>query len=391
MILGIPKEIMKDEKRVAALPENVAAYVKMGFKVIVEASAGEGALRDDAEYVKAGASIAKDAAELFSQADVVIKVKQPGPNSATNKHEVDMLKKGAILVTFLHPAAPGNHDMIRRLRDSGATSFTMDGIPRTSRAQTMDALTSMSTVTGYKSVIMAASHLPKFLPMIGTAIGSIKPATVLVVGAGVVGLQAVATAKRLGAVVKAMDIRAEAAESAKSLGAKIEAFDVPREIAAGEGGYAKPLPKDWLEKERAVLAPAVASADIVILSALVPSEEAPVLVTAEMVAKMARGSVIVDVSIDQGGNCALTKPGEISRTSGVVICGLQNIPGSMPVHSSWLYANNMVHFIQNLFKKGLKEPDWDDDIARSALVTRNREIRHQGALRAMETSKEKGR
>ncbi len=383
MILGIPKEILDNELRVAALPETVAEYVKMGFEVLVQASAGDGALRADAEYEASGAKIVRDPQALFAAADVIVKVKQPWLNKETGKHEVEMMRPGAVLVSFLHPAAPPNHAMVKMLAARNITALTMDDIPRISRAQTMDALTSMSTVTGYKSVLIAANRFPKFVPMIGTAIGTIKAAKFLVIGIGVVGLQAIAAAKRLGGSVKAVDIKQDARQAADSLGAKIAGFEVPPELAVGEGGYARALPPEWVEKERAALGPLVQEADIVILSALVPGEVAPVLVTEEMLRKMKPGSVIVDVSIDQGGNCAVTEPGCETIRHGVHLLGLWNIPGSMPVHASWLYAHNMLHYVANLFKHGLDKPDLDDEIVRHSLVTHQGRIVHQGTLKAM--------
>jgi NAD(P) transhydrogenase subunit alpha len=383
MILGIPKEILEDEGRVAALPESVREYVAMGFDVLVEASAGRGALRDDAAYAAAGAALVADPRDLFARSDVLIKVKQPHLNARLGLHEVEMIREGTILITFLHPAAPANHAIVRRLRDRKVTAFTMDGIPRTPRAQPMDALTSMSTVTGYKSVIMAADRFPRFVPMIGTAIGTVKSAKALVVGSGVVGLQAIATAKRLGASVTAVDILAAARKGAESLGVKIGGFDVPADVAQGDGGYARALPPEWLERERKALDPLVREADLVILSALVPGETAPVLVTGETVAGMKPGSVIVDVAIDQGGNCALTEPGAESVRHGVHLIGRLNIPGAVPVDASWLYASNMVNFVRNLFAKGLGRPDFEDEIARAALVTHQGRIVHAGALKAM--------
>jgi len=383
MQIVVPKEILHAEKRVAVIPETVVKLRQKGFEVAVEAGAGAGAFYADAEYVKAGATIVKDPEELFAKAGVILKVKQPVFNEAKKKHEVDMMPEGCTLVTFLHPAAPGSHDIVRKLRDRRITSFTMDGIPRISRAQRMDALTSMSTVTGYRAVLDAAEHLPRFLPMIGTAIGPIKPATVLVVGTGVVGLQAVATAKRLGAVVRAWDIREAARTEAGSLGAKVAGFDVPKELAIAEGGYAKLLPEDWLKKERAAIEPVVAEADIVILSALVPGSLAPVLVTKEAVARMRPGSVIVDVSIDQGGNCALTQAGQEVVEHNVCICGLQNIPGRMAMHSTWLYAHNMFYYIENLFKSAAGPADLEDEIVRASLVTKEGKIHFQPALDAM--------
>ncbi|HOX42979.1 MAG TPA: NAD(P) transhydrogenase subunit alpha [Myxococcota bacterium] len=383
MQIVVPKEILHAEKRVAVIPETVVKLRQKGFEVAVEAGAGAGAFYADAEYEKAGATIVKDPEELFAKAGIILKVKQPVFNEAKKKHEVDMMPQGCTLVTFLHPAAPGSHDIVRKLRDRKITSFTMDGIPRISRAQRMDALTSMSTVTGYRAVLDAAEHLPRFLPMIGTAIGPIKPATVLVVGTGVVGLQAVATAKRLGAVVRAWDIREAARTEAGSLGAKVAGFDVPKELAIAEGGYAKLLPQDWLEKERAAIEPVVAEADIVILSALVPGSLAPVIVTKQAVARMRPGSVIIDVSIDQGGNCALTQAGQEVVQNDVCICGLQNIPGRMAMHSTWLYAHNMFYYIENLFKNAAGPADLADEIARASLVTKEGKIHFQPALDAM--------
>jgi NAD(P) transhydrogenase subunit alpha len=383
MRVVIPKEILHAEKRVAAIPETVEKLRKKGFEVSVESGAGSSIFIEDAEYEKAGATIVKDVVELFAKADVILKVKQPIFNEAAKKHEVDMMPKGCVLATFLHPAAPDSHDLVRKLRDRDITSFTMDGIPRISRAQRMDALTSMSTVTGYRAVLDAAEQLPRFVPMIGTAIGPIKPANVLVVGAGVVGLQAIATAKRLGGVVKAWDIREAARTEAGSLGAKIAGFDVPKELAIAEGGYAKLLPEDWLKKEQAAIQDVVAESDIVILSALVPGALAPVIVTKEAVARMKPGSVIVDVSIDQGGNCALTQAGKVVVENNISICGLQNIPGHMAMQASWLYANNMFYYIDNLFKNVPGSPDLEDDIVRNSLVTRQGQIFFQPALDAM--------
>jgi NAD(P) transhydrogenase subunit alpha len=292
-----------------------------------------------------------------------------------------------MLITFLHPAAPANHDIVRILRDRRITSLTMDGIPRISRAQTMDALTSMSTLTGYRAMLLAANHFPRFIPMIGTAIGTIQPAQVLVIGAGVVGLQAIATAKRLGAVVKAVDIRADARRDAGSLkGTQVVGFEVPNELAQAEGGYAKALPPEWLEREHALLRSVVPQVDIIILSALIPGEVAPVLITADMVQSMKPGSVIVDVAIDQGGNCAVTVPGSETLVHDVYVCGRVNIPGSMAVDASWLYAHNMLHYVENLFPNGPGTPNLEDDIVRPTLVTIDGRIVHKGALKAMGSS-----
>lgn len=383
MIIGIPKEILERERRVSALPENVATYVEMGFEVLVESGAGKGAFRSDDDYRRAGATIVDDVEELFSRSDVILKVKQPYFNKNLSKHEAEMIPEGKTLITFIHPATPSNHDMVRKLRDRNITALTMDSIPRTSRAQAMDCLTAMSTVSGYKAMLLAACHLPVFVPMMGTAVGVLKPAKVLAVGVGVVGLQAIATAKRLGAEITAVDIRQDARMGAQSLGAKVAGFEVPPEVALGEGGYAAALSEDWLVKERELLAPLLAETDVVVLSALVPGEAAPVLVTEEMVAAMKPGSVIMDISVDQGGNCALTRMGEEYYHGEVLVSGLANIPGSVPVHSSWMYASSLAEYVKNLFKNGPDAMDLEDDIVRHSMVTRAGEIVHEGTLKAM--------
>ncbi len=386
MIIGIPKEILKNEKRVAAVPKTVSGYIKLGFKVLVEASAGEGVFESDNAYLQSGAEIVTDVFDLYRRADIILKVKEPCLNNKVGIHELDMLKEGSTLITFLHPAAPSNHDMVRKLRDKQITAFTMDGIPRTPRAQRMDALTSMSTITGYKSVLIAANFIPIFVPMIGTSIGMVKPANFLVIGTGVVGLQAIATAKRLGGVIKAVDIRQAAREEAATLGAKIAGFDVPEKMALGEGGYAGSLSDDWLNKEREALQPLLDEAHVIILCALVPGEVAPILITESMFESIKPGTAIIDVSIDQGGNFALTEPGNEIVKNNVYICGIRNIPGSVPVHSTWLYANNMYYYVENLFKKGLKNIDFEDDIVRHSLVTRQGKIFHTGTLKSMRES-----
>lgn len=382
MIIGVPKEIMPGERRVAASPETVEKMVKDGLTVLVEKDAGEGAFYHDPDYVAAGASIVDDVCDIFERADVILKVKEPLFNEKKDKHEVDMMHEGQTLITFIHPAAPVNHEMVKRLAAQGVTSITLDGIPRITRAQVMDALTSMSTCAGYKGMLIAANELPHFAPQIFTAVGMIKPINVLVIGAGVGGLQAIATAKRLGAIVHAADIRPAAAEQAMSLGAKVIELGIPSEEAIGEGGYALALTEKRLEEERRLLAEHVKNMDIIFLSALVPGKLAPTLITEEMVKSMKPGSAIVDISIDQGGNCEITPPGTIEVKHHVTLVGIKNIPGLLPTSSTWMFAQNVYNLLKYLIKDDKIYLDMDDEIIQSALTTHDGKVVHQGALEA---------
>lgn len=383
LTIGVPTEIMHGERRVAAIPDTVKKMVAEGANVLVEAGAGTGAFFSDQEYQADGAKIVTKAADVFAQSDIILKVKEPLLNEATGQHEIELMRKGQVLITFIHPASPVNHQMVKDMAAKGVIALTLDGIPRISRAQTMDALTSMSTIAGYKAALMSANRLAKFMPMVGTAVGMIKPANVLVVGTGVAGLQAVATAKRLGAVVKAADIRPAAREQSQSLGAKIAELGIPEELAVGEGGYAKRLPDEWLIKEQDALKEVVADSDIIILTALIPGKLAPVVITEEMVKSMRPGSAIVDVAIDQGGNCAITVPGEIVDKYGVNIDGTKNIPGKMPTSSTWMFSHNIFNYVANLCKDGKVDLNMGDEIIASSLVCKDGKIVHAGALEAM--------
>jgi NAD(P) transhydrogenase subunit alpha len=354
-----------------------------GAEVYVQAGAGEGSYFTDDEYQKAGAEIIDDVEKLFSIADLILKVKEPQFNDKVNKHEVDMMQKGQYLVTFLHPASPGNHKMIKEIAEKGIISLTLDSIPRISKAQAMDTLTSMSTVAGYKGVVMATDILPKFMPMITTGVGMIKPANALVLGTGVAGLQAVATAKRLGAVVHAADIRPDASEQAQSIGAKLIDLEVPAEEAVGEGGYAKKLPDKWLEHEITILADKIKDFDLIVLTALIPGKVAPILITEEMVKSLKPGSVIVDIAIDQGGNCEITEPGKIVEKHGVTIIGTKNIPGLLPKSSTWLFSKNINKFISYVVEDAEIDINSEDEIISSTLVTDGEKVVHNGALEAM--------
>jgi len=383
MILGVPKEIMEGENRVAASPDTVKKYIEAGFQVLVESNAGKGAFFLNDQYQEAGATIIEDAADLFAKSDIILKVKEPLFNKDKDLHEIDLMHKGQYLITFIHPASPGNHEMVKKMADKGVISLTLDSIPRISRAQKMDALTSMSTCAGYRSVLMASESLAKFVPQIFSAVGMIKPANVLVIGAGVAGLQAIATAKRLGAVVYAADIRPDAVEQAKSLGAKVVDTGIPADVAVGQGGYANKLDDQWLLKERENLRDTITKMDIVILSALIPGKLAPIIVTEDMVKDMTPGSVIVDISVDQGGNCELTEPGVVTEKHSINIQGIKNIPGHIPTSSTWMFSNNVYHLVDYLTKDGKIQLDMNDDITASILVTIDGKIVHEGAREAM--------
>ena len=383
MIIGIPKEIMHEEARVAATPESVKKYVADGHTVLVEKNAGIGALHTNEAYEAAGATVIESAQEIYDKAELILKVKEPQFNTQFNKHEVDMMHSGQYLITFIHPAAPVNHEMVKKMAANGIISLTMDCVPRISRAQSMDALTSMSTCAGYKGILMAASDLIKFIPMMPVAAGMIKPCNVLVAGVGVAGLQALATAKRLGAKTYAIDIRPAAAEQATSLGASVVESGVAPELAIGQGGYAQQLSEDVLAAERERLGKVLPDMDIVFLSALVPGRLAPILITEEMVKTMKPGSVIVDIAIDQGGNCAITPAGTREVKHGVTIEGIKNIPGMLAESSTLMYSANMYNLVKYLVKDGVMKLDETDEIVKGMLTTKDGKIVHAGALAAM--------
>ena len=384
LTISVPREILAGERRVAAIPQTVEKCVQAGAKVLVETGAGDSSFYHDEEYTEAGAEIVSDTAELYQRADIILKVKEPQPNEELGKHEVELMPENSIFISFLHPANPSNHETVKMLAKRGITSFTLDSIPRISRAQHLDTLTSMSTVAGYKSVISAAHNLSRFIPMMPTSAGVIQPSQILVVGVGVAGLQAIATAKRLGAKVKTLDIRPEANEQAKSLGAEPIPFELPEGMGTGEGGYARRLPEEWYEKEREILAPHVKDSDVLILAALIPGEKAPLLVNKTMVNMMKKGSVIVDISIDQGGNCELSRAGEEYDYDGIYISALLNIPAYLPIDSSRMFAQNTYNYLDYLIDDGHLKFDLEDEVIKQSMVTRDNKIVHEGTLKAME-------
>lgn len=384
MIIGIPREIMHGEKRVSAIPETVKKMVDGGAKVLFEAGAGVGSHYFDQDYIDAGAEIVVNVEEIFTQSDVILKVKEPQFNAEKNKHEIDMMHKGQYLITFIHPASPPNHKMVKHLAEKGVIGLTLDGIPRISRAQSMDALSSMSSCAGYKGMIMAVNDISKFMPFVTSAVGRMRPATVLVIGTGVAGLRAIATAKGLGAMVYAADIRPEANKNAESLGATIVETGVPEEVAvSADGKHANQLSEKWLNIERENLKETVAKSDIIFCSALILGKVAPILLTEEMVHTMQSGSCVVDISIDQGGNCAITSPGIVEVKHGVTIQGIKNIPGMLATSSTIMFSKNIYNLLDFLIKDGKISLDLSDEIVASILVTKDGKIVHKGTLEAM--------
>ena len=358
MRIGVPKESAPGERRVALVPDTVRRLGEIGVEVLVEAGAGEAAGFADAAYGEAGAAVASGE-ELDAQADLVTRVRKP------SGEEVERLRRGQALVAFLQPLV--EVELARELADRGVTAFSMDAIPRITRAQPMDALSSQSTVAGYKAALLAAGSLGKFFPMLTTAAGTIPPARVLVLGAGVAGLQAIATARRLGAVVSGYDVRPAVKEQVESLGASFLELDV--EGVEGIGGYAVALAEDEQERQRQLMALHVQESDAVIATALVPGRTAPLLVTEEAVAGMRAGSVVVDVAAEAGGNCALTEPGATVVRHGVTIVGETNLPSTLPLHASQMYARNVASFVALLVRDGALVVDFEDEIVRETCVT----------------------
>ncbi len=372
MKIAVAKENELGELRVAQVPDTVARLVKQGFEVWVEAGAGVGAGYDDAAYEAAGATIISDSALLWQDADILLKVNPPSKQDGYSA--IDWLKPGATLISFLNPL--GEPTVIQQLAQKQVTAFSMELIPRSTRAQSMDALSSQANIAGYKSVLLAAASLPRIFPMMTTAAGTIPPAKVLVLGAGVAGLQAIATARRLGAVVEAFDIRPTVREEVQSVGAKFIEINLEEDTTA-EGGYAKQVSGDTQERIRQGLAEYIKKADVVITTAQVPGKTAPLLITQETVAEMKQGSVIVDLAAESGGNCACSEAGKDVNYQGVTIISPTNLPSSVPVNTSQMYAKNLLNLVKYLAKDGELQLDFDDDITSSACVTYGGEIRNE--------------
>ncbi len=372
MIVGVPRETFPGERRVALVPSAVPNLKKAGLDVVIEAGAGVEAGYPDADYTAKGAKVEAERSEVFASADIILQVLCYGSNDVTGAADLPLLRRGQVLIGFLRPL--GDVQTVQEMAATGVTAFSIELMPRTTRAQSMDALSSMGTICGYKAVVVAADTLPRIFPMLTTAAGTITPARVLVMGAGVAGLQAIATARRLGAVVSAYDLRPAVKEQVQSLGGRF--VELPLEVADAQdaGGYAKAQDESFYRRQRELLGKVVAEQDVVITAAVIPGKRSPVLVTRQMVEAMAPGSVIVDLASERGGNCELTRIGEKIVEHGVSIIGTINLASTVPYHASQMYARNLTNFLLNMVKDGKLNLNMDDEIVRSTMVTEGGEI-----------------
>ncbi|MFY9909920.1 MAG: NAD(P) transhydrogenase subunit alpha [Candidatus Sulfotelmatobacter sp.] len=372
MIVGVAKESYPGERRVALVPAVVPLLAKAGLEVAIESHAGEQAGYSDSLYAEKGAKILPDRAAVFSTADIIVQVLCYGANDLTGKADLSLLRRGQILVGFLRPL--GSAEVLQELATTGVTSFAVELMPRTTRAQSMDALSSMATVSGYKAVIVAADKSIRLFPMMTTAAGTITPARVFIIGVGVAGLQAISTARRLGAVASAYDMRPAVKEQVQSLGGRFVELPIEAQNAQDARGYGTAQDESFYARQRELLGRVVAESDVVITTAIVPGRKAPVLVTGEMVKKMGPGSVIVDLAAERGGNCELTQMGKTVEVNGVSIIGPINLASTVPYHASQMYSRNVTSFLTNLVKDGKVRPPESDDIIRETLLTQGGEI-----------------
>jgi len=372
VLIGVPKESYPGERRVALVPLVVPNLGKAGFTVAIESGAGTEAGYPDALYAEKGAKVLPDRKAVFAQADIVVQVLCYGSNDLTGKADVPLLRRGQVLIGFLRPL--GSADVLQEIARTGITSFSVELMPRTTRAQSMDALSSMGTICGYKAVLIAADTLPRIFPMLTTAAGTVTPARILVIGAGVAGLQAIATARRLGAVVSAYDMRPAAKEQVQSLGGRFVELPIEAKDAQDARGYGTAQDESFYARQRELLTRVVGESDVVVTTAVVPGKKAPTLITKAMVQGMAPGSVIFDLAAERGGNCELTRAGETVVEYGVTIIGRINVASAVPYHASQMYARNLTAFLLNLVKDGKVRSEKDDDIIRDTLLTRDGEI-----------------
>ena len=372
MIVGVPKETHPGERRVALVPSIVPILVKGGLTVHVESGAGVPAGHSDTEYRDQGATVVATRAELFGACDIITQVRTLGANPEAGKSDLELMRKDQILVGLADPLSEPN--AAAEIAARGSLLFALELVPRITRAQSMDVLSSMATVAGYKGVLLGALYLPKLFPLMMTAAGTLRAAHVFVVGAGVAGLQAIASARKLGGVVEAYDVRSAVKEQIQSLGAKFVEMELEAGAAEDKGGYAKELGEDFYRKQRELMMSVVKHSDVVITTAAVPGKKAPVLITREMVEAMAPGSVIVDLAAERGGNCEMTQPDQVVGHHGVTIVGLTNLPSTVPTHASQMYAKNVATFLLLLVKKGELALNLEDEILRETLVTRGGEV-----------------
>ena len=378
LTVGIVSESAPGERRVAMVPGTVSVFNKTGVQLVIESGAGERAGFPDREYSDKGVRIASRA-EVFAAADVLLQVRSPGANPETGADDIASMRSGQTVIGFGEPLTSAG--TARSLAQRGVTFLAMELMPRITRAQSMDALSSMATIAGYKAVLLGADALPRMFPMLMTAAGTITPARVLVIGAGVAGLQAIATARRLGAVVSGYDIRDVVKEQIESLGARFVVLDVKADAAEDKGGYAKAMSEDFYRRQRDAMAAVLAEQHVVITTAAVPGRKAPVLITRDMAARMSPGSVIVDIAAERGGNCELTRPGETVEAGGVRILGPVNLPSTIPYHASQMYAKNIATFLKYLItREGALAINRDDEIVRETLVTHAGEVVHPRVL-----------
>ena len=370
MIVGVPAESLPDEDRVALIPAVVPTLKETGLEVVVEEGAGENAGFPDAEYREQGARLVSDQAELFSSADILLKVHNL--TTQAKEGEMELARSGQAVLGLLNPL--GNPAAIEQLAAKGLSSFALEFLPRISRAQSMDALTSMATVAGYKAALMAADTIKKMYPMMMTAAGTITPARAFVIGAGVAGLAAIANSHRLGAVVHAYDVRPAVKEQVESLGAKFVELDLGTEEAEGSGGYAQAMDEDFYRRQRELMTQVVAQSDVIITTALIPGTQAPMLITREAVEGMGPGSVIIDLAAEGGGNCELTQAGQTVEAHGVTLMGPVNLASSIPYHASQMYARNLTAFLENLIQEGEISLNREDPIIADTLLTHEGEV-----------------
>jgi NAD(P) transhydrogenase subunit alpha len=372
MIVGVPRESFPGERRVAMVPAVIPSLAKAGLEVVVEAGAGKEAGYLDADYAAKGAKILPTRADVFAAADIVTQVLCYGSNDRTGKADVPLYRPNQVLIGFLRPL--GSLEIIQEIASKGVTAFSIELMPRTTRAQSMDALSSMATISGYKAVLIAADTLPKIFPMLTTAAGTITPARVFIIGCGVAGLQAIATARRLGAVVSAYDLRPAVKEQVQSLGGRFVEIAIEAKDAQDARGYATAQGEEFYKKQRELLGKVVAESDVVITAAVIPGKKSPILVTKEMVAGMAPGSVIVDLAAERGGNCELTRAEEKIEEHGVTIIGSINLASTVPYHASQMYAKNVATFLLYMIKEGKLQVNPQDEIVRETLLTQGGEI-----------------